>query len=183
MSETKNIHGYDLAPLFSLQEIRERVKQLGEEISYNFRNEIPIFIGVLNGSFIFLADLLRELKIDCEMDFIKLSSYNRTHSTGTVHLLKDISADITGRHIIIVEDIIDSGLTIRFLKNRLEDASPKSITTVSMLYKPNVAKLDFSIDYIGFEIPSDYVVGYGLDVNQKLRHLPGIYKLENDIKK
>ena len=176
----KNMYGYNLVPIYTQEQIRYRVKELGVELSQKFRNEIPIFIGVLNGSFIFLADLLRELTIDCEMDFIKLSSYEKTLSTGTVHLLKDISADITGRHVIIIEDIIDSGLTISFLKNRLEGATPQSVTTVSLLFKPEVAKLDFSIDFVGFEIPSDYVVGYGLDMNQKLRHLPEIYRLENE---
>ena len=176
----KNMYGYNLVPIYTQEQIRDRVKELGVEISNKFRDEIPIFIGVLNGSFIFLADLLRELTIDCEIDFIKLSSYDKTLSTGTVHLLKDISADITGRHVIIVEDIIDSGLTISFLKNRLEGATPQSVTTVSLLFKPEVAKLDFSIDFVGFEIPSDYVVGYGLDMNQKLRHLPDIYRLENE---
>ena len=176
----KNMYGYNLVPIYTQEQIKDRVKELGVEISNKFRDEIPIFIGVLNGSFIFLADLLRELTIDCEIDFIKLSSYDKTLSTGTVHLLKDISADITGRHVIIVEDIIDSGLTISFLKNRLEGAIPKSVSTVSLLYKSEVAKLDFSIDFVGFEIPSDYVVGYGLDMNQKLRHLPDIYRLENE---
>ena len=175
----KNIYGYNLVPIYTQEQIRDRVKELGVELSNKFQDEIPIFIGVLNGSFIFLADLLRELTIDCEMDFIKLSSYEKIHSTGTVHLLKDISANITGRHVIIVEDIIDSGLTISFLKNRLEGAIPKSVTIVSLLFKPEVAKLDFSIDFVGFEIPSNYVVGYGLDMNQKLRHLPEIYQLEN----
>ena len=176
----KNMYGYNLVPIYTQEQIRYRVKELGVELSQKFKDEIPIFIGVLNGSFIFLADLLRELTIDCEMDFIKLSSYEKTLSTGTVHLLKDISADVTGRHVIIIEDIIDSGLTISFLKNRLEGAIPKSVSTVSLLYKPEVAKLDFSIDFVGFQIPSDYVVGYGLDMNQKLRHLPGIYRLENE---
>ena len=176
----KNMYGYNLVSIFTQEQIRDKVKALGTKLSNKFRNEIPIFIGVLNGSFIFLADLLRELTIDCEMDFIKLSSYEKTLSTGKVHLLKDISADITGRHVIIVEDIIDSGLTISFLKNRLEGAKPKSVTTVSLLFKPEVAKLDFSIDFVGFEIPSNYVVGYGLDINQKLRHLPEIYRLENE---
>ena len=176
----EKMYGYNLVPIYNQKQIRDRVKELGNELSKQFQDEIPIFIGVLNGSFVFLADLLRELTIDCEMDFIKLSSYEKTVSTGTVHLLKDISADITGRHVVIVEDIIDSGLTIRFLKNRLEGADPLSITTVSLLLKPEVAQLDFSIDFIGFEIPSNYVVGYGLDMNQKLRHLPEIYRLENE---
>ena len=171
--------GYNLVPLFSEEEIDKRVTELAEEISDNFKDKVPIFIGVLNGSFIFISDLLRKLSIDCEMDFIKVSSYKKTKSSGTVHLLKDISADITDRDVIIVEDIIDSGLTVSFLKNRLEEAKPKSVSVVSLLYKPLISKINFLIDYIGFEISNDFVVGYGLDMNQKLRHLSGIYKFKN----
>ena len=174
------INKHNLTLLFSKDVIDQKVAEIAKDISDQFEKKDPIFIGVLNGIFIFLADLLRKVTIDCEMDFIKLSSYEKTLSTGTVHLLKDISADVTGRHVIIIEDIVDSGLTISFLKNRLEGATPQSVTTVSLLFKPEVAKLDFSIDFVGFEIPSDYVVGYGLDMNQKLRHLPGIYRLENE---
>jgi hypoxanthine phosphoribosyltransferase len=118
------------------------------------------------------------MTIDCEMDFIKLSSYAGGESVGTVTLLKDISANITGRHVIIVEDIIDSGLTIKFLRDRLQGALPKSVTIVTLLLKPEVANLDFKVDYVGFEIPPEFVVGYGLDYNQKLRHLPEIYRIE-----
>ena len=112
------------------------------------------------------------------MDFIKLSSYKDKGSTGTVRLLKDISADITDKHVVIIEDIIESGLTIEFLKERLHGASPRSITITTLLFKPDVAKLSFPLDLIGFEIPPHFVVGYGLDYNQKLRHLPAIYRLE-----
>lgn len=173
-----NIHGYDVQELLSREKIQSRVIEIGNELSQRYENDVPIFIGVLNGSYIFMADLMRSLSIDCEMDFIKVDSYQGTASTGTIRLLKDISADITDRHVILVEDIIDSGLTIRFLKERLEGAGPKSIAVVSLLMKPNVADISFPIDYIGFEIPPEYVVGYGLDYNQKLRHLPAIYRLE-----
>ena len=158
--------------------IQKRVKEIAIELTSKFKDKKPIFIGVLNGSFMFMADLLRYLKIDCEMDFIKLSSYKGEGSTGTVRLLKDISADITDKHVVIIEDIIDSGLTIEFLKERLHGASPRSITITTLLFKPDVAKLSFPLDLIGFEIPPHFVVGYGLDYNQKLRHLPAIYKLE-----
>jgi len=171
-------NSYTLKKIISEDRIQKRVKELASELSKKFTNEIPIFIGVLNGSFMFMADLLRYLKIDCEMDFIKLSSYKGKGSTGTVRLLKDISADITDRHVVIIEDIIDSGLTIEFLKERLHGASPRSITITTLLFKPDIAKLSFPIDLIGFEIPPHFVVGYGLDYNQKLRHLPAIYRLE-----
>jgi hypoxanthine phosphoribosyltransferase len=107
-----------------------------------------------------------------------MSSYAGKESVGTVTLLKDISANITDRHVIVVEDIIDSGLTIKFLRDRLEGANPKSVTIVTLLLKPDIANLDFEVDYVGFKIPPEFVVGYGLDFNQKLRHLPEIYRLE-----
>jgi len=174
-----NKYGYEMSVLISEDEIQSRVNELAEDISNRFKDEIPILIGILNGSFIFISDLMRKLTIDCEMDFIKLSSYAGKESVGTVTLLKDISANITDRHVIIVEDIIDSGLTIKFLRDRLQGAKPKSVTIVTLLLKPEIAKLDFEVDYVGFEIPPEFVVGYGLDYNQKLRHLPEIYRIEN----
>ena len=174
------VSNYNLKPLFSKDVIDLKVAEIAKKISSQFENKDPIFIGVLNGSFIFLADLLRKITIDCEMDFIKLHSYEGHRSSGTIQLIKDISADITNRHVILVEDIIDSGYTIRFLKDRLQGASPKSVFIASLLLKPDVAKLDFPIDFIGFEIPPEFVVGYGLDFNQKLRHLDGIYRLDEN---
>jgi len=171
-------YGYKLKTLISNNEIKKRIKEIADDISIKFKEEIPILIGILNGSFIFISDLMRKLNIDCEMDFIKMSSYAGKESVGTVTLLKDISANITGRHVIIVEDIIDSGLTINFLRDRLKGANPKSVTVVTLLLKPDVANLDFKVDYVGFKIPPEFVVGYGLDYNQKLRHLPEIYRLE-----
>jgi len=158
--------------------IQNRVQEIATELSNKFDNKKPIFIGVLNGSFIFLSDLVRSLSINCEVDFIKVSSYKGQDTTGTVKLLKDISADITSRHIIIVEDIIDSGLTIEFLVKRLRGASPRSISIVTLLLKPDIAKLSLPIDIIGFEIAPDFVVGYGLDYDQDFRHLPAVYRLE-----
>ena len=159
------------------KQIKLRVKELAAEISHHYSDKVPIFIGVLNGCFIFLADLLRELSIECEVDFIKLSSYTGKESLGTVHLLKDISAEITQRDVIIAEDIVDTGVTMNFLKTRLDDANPSSLRFVTLLFKKDVAQLNFKLDYIGFEIPSDYVVGYGLDYNQKMRNLRSVYSL------
>ena len=175
-----HFHGYELSPVISDEDIQKRVNEIAINLSKKFKDKVPILIGILNGSFIFMADLIRALDIDCEMDFIKLASYKGSHSTGTVRLLKDISAEITGRHVVIVEDIIDSGLTIKFIKDRLQDAAPASLMIVTLLLKPDVANLDFPIDIVGFEIAPDFVVGYGLDYDQKMRHLPAIYRIEKD---
>ncbi len=164
--------------LISPDKIASRIKEIASELDEKFQNEVPIFIGILNGSFMFMADLLRQISVDCEMDFIKLSSYHGSASSGTVRLLKDISADITGRHVVIVEDIVDSGLTIRFIKERMAEADPASLTLVSLLLKPELAKLDFPIDIVGFEISPEFVVGYGLDYDQKFRNFDGIYRLK-----
>jgi len=175
-----NAMNHPMTQLISPEEIQTRVQEMGKEISRQFDGKDPIFIGVLNGSFMFLADLLRSIDIDCEMDFIKVRSYVGTQSTGTIQLIKDISADVTNRHVILVEDIIDSGHTIRFLRERVLGASPTSISVATFLMKPDVAKTEFPIDFIGFEIPPEFVVGYGLDFNQKLRHLGGVYRLDGD---
>lgn len=171
----------DLIELYSSKQILNRVLELGEEISEKYINKDPIFIGVLNGSFIFLADLLRLTTVDCEIDFVKVRSYAGKKSSGTIQLLKDISSDIKDRDVIIVEDIIDTGLTIKFLRERVLGASPRSVAIATLLHKPGIAKFDFPIDFIGFEIPHKYVVGYGLDYNQKMRHLDGIYYIPDDL--
>ncbi len=174
-------NGFNLTEVISKEKIQNRVQEIASELSNKFQGEVPILIGILNGSFIFMADLIRALDIDCEMDFIKLHSYDGDRSKGTIQLIKDISADITDRHVILVEDIIDSGYTIRFLKDRLQGARPKSVAITTLLLKPDVAQLDFPIDFIGFEISPEFVVGYGLDFNQKLRHLGGIYRLDGSV--
>ena len=166
-----------LIQIISEKSIMERVHQIADDISNQYKSEVPILIGILNGSFIFASDLIRAIKIDCEIDFIKVSSYSGTKSKGTVHLKKDISADITDRHVIIVEDIIDSGLTIRFIRERLLDAQPKSVSIVTLLMKPELVEIDFDVNWVGFEIPPHYVVGYGLDYDQKFRNLRGIFRL------
>ena len=138
---------YRLTPLLSEDEIQGKIREIGQNLSGRFKNKVPIFIGVLNGSFIFLADLLRTMTINCEMDFIKLNSYSGDKPSGTIRLLKDISADITGRHVVVVEDIVDSGFTVQFLKERMEGAKPQSLIFVSLLLKPEIVKLDFPIEH------------------------------------
>jgi len=171
--------GWVLEEMISEKSIRKRVAELGEAITSHYQQKTPILIGVLNGSFVFMADLIRELNVECEVDFIKLSSYtNDMKSSGTVRLVKDISCNITDRDVIVVEDIVDSGLTVNFLKNRMEGSGPASVAFVTLLYKEEVAQLGFDLDYVGFKISNDYVVGYGLDLEQNFRKLPAIYSVK-----
>ena len=144
-----------LTELISEDDIKKRIIDIAADISKEYKGRIPIVIGVLNGSFLFLADIVRKLDIEYEVDFIKISSYGSSKtSSGTVRLLKDISADITGRDIILIEDIVDTGLSLKFLKKRFEEAEPSSLTFVTLLHKEHTSKIDFKIDYIGFEIGS-----------------------------
>ena len=162
--------------ILSSDKIQERVTELGTEISKTLKGQNPILIGVLKGSFIFLADLIRNIKTDCEVDFVQLKSYDGKKSSDEVEVVKDISLALKDRHVIIVEDIIDTGQTLNFLYKKVKKKNPKSISIATFLIKPKVAKLNFNIDFIGFEISPDFVVGYGLDFNQKFRNLDSLYR-------
>ena len=159
-------------------DINRRIKELANQINNDYKEKIPIFIGVLNGSFIFLSDLISEIKINCEIDFFKLSSYgDRMISTGQVKMLKELNCEVKGRDIIIVEDIVDSGLSMTFIRDLILKQKPSSFKIATLLYKKEVTKINFGLDYVGFEIPNKFVVGYGLDFAQKYRNLNGIYVL------
>lgn len=163
----------------SEETIMKRVKELAGEINQKYSDKTPIFIGVLNGSFIFFSDLIREIDVDCEIDFFKLSSYGDAKiSSGNVKLLKDLNCQVTDRDIIIVEDIIDSGLSMDFIKKLITRQKPRSFSVVTLLYKSDCVKIDFKVDYIGFQIPNHFVIGYGLDYAQKARNLRSIYILD-----
>ena len=155
------------------------MSEISLQISENFHDTNPVIICILNGAFIFTADIIRELDIDCEIDFIKISSYEGMYSTGTIKMSKELSTDIKNRRVIIVEDIIDSGLSIKYLYEHLIKYEPEDITIVTLLAKTNNYKLNFNIDIIGFEISSEFVVGYGLDFNQRFRNLKSIFKLNS----
>jgi len=163
----------------SKENIAKRVSEISLRISENFHDTNPVIISILNGSFIFTADIIRELDIDCEVDFIKISSYEGMNSTDSIKMSKDLSIDIKNRRVIIVEDIIDSGLSIKYLYKHILNYKPRDITIVSLLAKTNNYKLNFNIDIIGFEISSEFVVGYGLDFNQRFRNLKSIFKLNS----
>lgn len=171
------IESKKLIELISKEEIDSRVIEIASQISEKYKAEPVIFIVVLNGSFIFASDLIRSTEIECEVDFIKVASYNGKQSTGKIKFEKDLSSDISGKNVIIVEDIIDSGITINFIKEVIEKKNPKSLKIATLLLKPGVAKLNFEIDWVGFEISPEFVVGYGLDYNQKLRNLNAVYRL------
>ena len=162
----------------SEEQIKTRVRELAVRLNNDYRGKVPIFIGILNGSFIFFADLIREITIDCEVDFLKLSSYGDAKiSSGQVKLLKDLNCQVNGRDIVVVEDVVDSGISMGFMKSLVMKENPASFRVVTLLLKKSVAKVDFPIDYVGFEIPSEFVIGYGLDYAQKVRNLKSIYRL------
>ena len=178
MAKKLNVNGDTFVTMIGERRIKTRVKQLARKISKDYRGTVPVFIGVLNGSFIFFSDLIREVTIDCEVDFLKLSSYGDAKiSSGNVRLLKDLNCQVTGRDIIIVEDIVDSGLSMDYIKHLVERENPKSFRIVTLLYKKMAVKSSIHIDYVGFTIPKDFVIGYGLDYAQKMRNLKSIYRL------
>ena len=165
--------------LISHRELDKRVAELAAEISHDYQGKVPILVGVLNGAIIFLADLIRKLGVECEIDFIKISSYgNKRVSSGAITMIKDFSADLHGRDIIVVEDIVDSGLSVAYLKKRIESMKPTSVRFVSLLVKKDCAVVPLNIDYIGFEIENKFVVGYGLDIAQQKRNLNAIYQVK-----
>jgi len=179
MAKQLKINGDIFVPMISERRIKTRIKELARKISRDHRGKVPVFIGILNGSFIFFADLIREITIDCEVDFLKLSSYGDAKiSSGNVHLLKDLNCQVEGRDIIIVEDIVDSGLSMKYIHDLITRQNPASFKVVTLLYKPKSVKTDVQLEYVGFTIPPDFVVGYGLDYAQRERNLKSIYKLK-----
>jgi hypoxanthine phosphoribosyltransferase len=176
----KIIVGEDVfVPLITEDTLNTRIKEMGEQISKDYAGKVPIFIGVLNGAFLFLADLIKNIYVNCEIDFFKLSSYgDEKISSGEVTLIKELNCDVNGRDIIIVEDIVDTGLSIKYIEGLFSQYTPASMKVVSLLLKPESLKYNVKIDYIGFEIPSRFVIGYGMDYSQKYRNLRSIYVLE-----
>ena len=164
------------------EQLRSKVKELAERIDIDYRDRDLLMVGVLKGAIMAMADLSRALQRHIDMDWMAVSSYGSgTKSSGVVRILKDLDRDITGREVLIVEDIVDSGLTLSWLKANLESRGAKSVEVLAMLRKPEAAKVDVKVKYVGFEIPSDFVVGYGLDFNERYRNLPFIGVLAKNI--
>ncbi|MFY9263150.1 MAG: hypoxanthine phosphoribosyltransferase [Actinomycetaceae bacterium] len=164
--------------LISEEQLVERVRELGEEISRDYEGKNLLCVGVLRGAIMAMADLTREITVPLEMDWMAVSSYGAsTKSSGVVRILKDLDTDVTGRNVLIVEDIIDSGLTLHWLKQNLLTRGAKSVRIATVLRKPDALKIDVKADYVGFDIPNEFVVGYGLDYAEAYRHLRFVGKL------
>ena len=172
---------YRIEQIISEEEVIERIREIGEQISEDYKGEELFLIGILKGSVPFMADLMRAITLDVEMDFMSVSSYGSgTKTSGVVRILKDLDSDIAGKNVLIVEDIIDSGLTLAYLKEYLAKRNPKSIKIVTMLSKPARRKADIEADYTGFVVDDKFIVGYGLDIDQKYRNLPYISWIKED---
>ena len=156
-------------------ELQSRIAELGKEITADYDGNAPLLIGVLKGAFLFMGDLARAIDLPVEVDFMAVSSYGQsTKSSGIVRIVKDLDLDITGRHVLIVEDIVDSGLTLRWLRKNLETRGPASLEVCALLVKEGLQREDPDLRYVGFRIPPDFVVGYGLDVAERYRNLPDV---------
>jgi hypoxanthine phosphoribosyltransferase len=165
--------------LFSNQKIQQRVRVLAQQISKDFAGREVLLIGILKGSFIFLADLARQLSLPVKIDFVRLASYgSKTCSSGKIKITKDLETPVRGKDVIIVEDIIDTGITLGYLFRRIKARKPRSLKVVAFLDKPSRRGVPFQADYVGYEIDNHFVVGYGLDCAEEYRNLPGIYVLK-----
>lgn len=153
--------------------VQERVRELGADLAEHYQDRKPLLVGVLNGAVIFMADLVRNMPIPVDFEFMAVSSYGMaTETSGVVRIIKDLNTDITGREVLIVEDIIDSGLTVQYLRRLLEERSPADIKVVTLLRKEKDGAHDVQVEWVGFDIPDEFVVGYGLDMAGKFRNLP-----------
>jgi hypoxanthine phosphoribosyltransferase len=161
--------------------VSARVAELGSEISNDYAGKDLLLVGVLKGAVFFMADLMRQLSIPCEVDFMAISSYGAsTDSSGVVRILKDLDINIEGREVLVVEDIIDSGLTLSYLIRNLESRNPASLEVCALLTKPERREIDVDVRYTGFEIPNEFVIGYGLDFGERYRNLPYVAVLDPD---
>ena len=158
-------------------QLRQRVSELGRQITTDYSESAPLLVGVLKGAMSFMSDLMREIELPVDVDFMAVSSYGAaTRSSGVVRIVKDLDADLTGRHVLVVEDIVDSGLTLSYLRKYLGARKPASLEVCALLYKETAQRVEQTIRYVGFTIPNEFVVGYGLDVNERYRNLGGIYQ-------
>jgi hypoxanthine phosphoribosyltransferase len=174
---TVKINDKTFATSITEAQIKQRVKELAEQLSKDFEGKNPLLIGVLNGSFIFAADLIREMTTPCEISFVKLASYQGTTSTGKVHEVLGINENLSGRHIIIVEDIVDTGRTMKQMVESLGTRNPASVHICTLFVKPDKLEEQLDIEYAAFSIPNDFILGYGLDYDQQGRWLKEIYTL------
>jgi hypoxanthine phosphoribosyltransferase len=168
--------------LITSQEIDDKVREIGARITEDYKGEKPLLIGILRGAVVIMSDLMRYIDLQCELDFMDISSYGTgTSSSGVVRILKDLEEDITDRHVLIVEDIIDTGLTLSYLLRSLQARKPASLEICALLSKPSRRRADLDVRYLGFEVPDEFVVGYGLDYAGAYRNLPDICVLKPEV--
>jgi hypoxanthine phosphoribosyltransferase len=168
--------------LITSEEIEEKVREIGARITEDYSGEKPLLIGILRGAVVIMSDLMRNIDLPCELDFMDISSYGTgTSSSGVVRILKDLEEDITGRHVLIVEDIIDTGLTLSYLVRSLLARKPTSLEICALLSKPSRRRAELDVKYLGFEVPDEFVVGYGLDYAGAYRNLPDICILKPEV--
>ena len=170
-----------LTVLYSRDEIASKIKFLAQDISRDYRDKNPLVISILKGSFIFMADLVRQLDFPLEIEFVKLSSYGKgKESSGEIKVVQGLTCEVENRHVLVVEDIVDSGLTVKFLTDLLKEKKAASVKVCALTGKPSRRTVPVDVDYSGFDVPDKFVVGYGLDFNQKYRNLPDICILEEN---
>ena len=163
------------------EDIQRKVRELARAITVDYREDTLLLVGILRGAVVFLSDLMRNLELPCEIDFMEVSSYGAgTQSSGVVRILKDLEEDITGRHVLLVEDIIDTGLTLSYLRRTLLQREPASLEVCALLTKPSRRRVDLHVRYLGFEVPDEFVIGYGIDYAGAYRNLPDIHVLERE---
>jgi hypoxanthine phosphoribosyltransferase len=167
--------------LISEEEIKEICKRLGKQISEDYKDKKLVLVSVLKGGVVFLSDLMREITCDCQIDFMSVSSYSGTKTTGVVKFKKDMDVDPDGRDILIVEDILDSGITLSYLKKVIEGRNAASVKVCTFLDKPANRQTDITADYVGAEVPDEFIIGYGLDYNEKYRNLPYVGVLSEKV--
>lgn len=172
------IHDKTFKKLIDASEIQQRINEIAIQINNEYKNRTPLFLGVLNGAFLFAADLFKSIELMCEISFIRVSSYQGTSSTGSVKNLIGLNMNITGRDIIIIEDIVDTGDTMKYLMNELKANNPASIKLATLVFKPDALKHNLVPDFVGFEVPPDFLVGFGLDYDGLGRNLNSIYTLK-----
>lgn len=177
LSRMIQIKDKQFKPYLEAHQLKERIKALGQQLSEDYKGKEPLVIGVLNGAFVFLADLVRELDIPAEVTFIRVSSYEEMQTTGRVKEVMGLQENIFGRDVIFVEDIVDTGNTLNYLMHHFRELGAKSLEVVTLLFKPDAFSHQFPLKYVGFEIPPLFVVGYGLDYDGHGRQLPDLYQL------
>ena len=176
----KQIKDKNFVPFIESQALQARIKEMGQQLNKDYNGKNPLLIGVLNGSFMFIGDLFKSIEIACEVTFIRVASYLSTDSTGHVKQILGLKEDIKNRHVIIVEDIVDTGMTMQEVLGQLASQKPASIKIMTLLYKPEALKVPLKVDYAGFEIENKFVIGYGLDYDGMGRNLDAIYIVKEE---